>query len=425
MKYLKISNKGLLDIRLVQLMGGTTKANDKLKIGQFGTGLKYTLAFMLRNNIDFKIFINAIEVKLSTKKEIIRDTEFEIIYINGERTSITTNMGMDWSAWMIIRELWCNAIDEEESKNEIVEEITPSECFTEYYIQYVPDIQNVKDNWDKYFLFGKTPIMETERFSIYEGGESLRCYKQGVLIHEIKNTKAVFSYDIKDATLNELREMRYSCQHEIAECMPHLNKETVEILLNNLKGSFEEKMDFSGWFSTEYKDGWKQAIGNAKFIDYETYDRIIGKYPDLENQPIIKVPSGLFKRLVKAFPSISMLRASDKLNEFFEIYSENLNDRTKKCIKILEKVGYFIDPNLKIIYGIFGNKSIWAQVSFDDKEIRISENMETKSDFDLIKCLVEENEHYKTGFSDLTRELQTHFLELYCNLLLKTVNVLI
>jgi len=425
MKYLKISNKGLLDIRLVHLMGGTTKANDKLKIGQFGTGLKYAIAFMLRNNIDFKIFIDAVEVKLSTKKEIIRNTNFDIIYINGERTSITTNMGMDWSAWMIIRELWCNAIDEEESNNEVVEEIIPVECFTEYYIQYVPDIQNVKDNWNKYFLFGKKPIMETERFAIYEGGESLRCYKQGILIHEIKNRKAVFSYDIKDATLNELRQMSYTCQHEIAECMPHLNKETIEILLNNIKGSFEEEMDFSGWFSTEYGKGWKEAIGNAKFIDYETYDRIIEKYPDLENQPLVKVPAGLFKKLVKAFPSISMLRASDKLNEFFETYSDGLHDKVKKCVDLLEKSGYIMDANLKIIYGIFGNKQIMAQVSIDDKEIRLNQDLENMADSELIVCLIEENEHYKTGMTDCTRAFQTHFIKLYSNLLLKDVNVLI
>lgn len=35
MKYLKIQNKGLLDIRLVALMGGTTKADNQYKIGQF------------------------------------------------------------------------------------------------------------------------------------------------------------------------------------------------------------------------------------------------------------------------------------------------------------------------------------------------------------------------------------------------------
>jgi len=101
MKYLKISSKGLLDIRLVYLMGGTTKANDKYKIGQFGTGLKYTLSFLLRSNLHFKIFIGGQEVIITTVNETIRDTEFEIIHINGVKTSITTNMGYDWEEWML------------------------------------------------------------------------------------------------------------------------------------------------------------------------------------------------------------------------------------------------------------------------------------------------------------------------------------
>jgi hypothetical protein len=425
MKYLKIKNDGLLDLRLIYLMGGTTKANDKYKIGQFGTGLKYTLAFMLRNNIDFKIFIDGVEVKLTTKKEIIRDTEFEIIHINGDKTSITSNMGKDWKTWMIVRELWCNALDETNPVYEIVEEIIPEKGTTEYYIQLVPDIQNVYDNWDKYFIHDKTPIMDCENFAIYEGGETLRCYKNGVLIKEIEGKKAIFSYDIKNADLNELREMRYSASYEIAECLPFFDKKTVEIFLQNMKNTYEETLDYAGWFSTEYKDGWKEAIGNAKFCDYETYSKIVDRCPDLENQPIVKVPKGLFDKLQKSFPSISLLRSSDAMNSFFETYSDTLHDKVKKCISLLEKAGYYLDPNLKIIYGIFGNKKVMAEVHFDDKEIRLNQDLENMPDSELIVCLIEENEHFKTSFSDLTREFQTHFIKLYSNLLLKDVQVLI
>jgi hypothetical protein len=424
MKYLKISNIGLLDIRLVYLMGGTTKANDQYKIGQFGTGLKYSMAYMLRNNIDFKIFIDGMEIKLGIITENIRDTDFNIITINGEKTSITTNMGLDWSAWMIIRELWCNALDEVGGEYSIVDAITPSEGTTEYYIELTTEIINVYNNWSKYFIHGLIPIMEGDGFSIYSGGDALKIYKQGVLIHEEK-VKSVFNYDIADADLNELREARYSPSYYVMRCIPKFDRKTVEIFLENLKGKYEdETLDYTWFNNADFGEGWAQAIGAGKFCEYELYQRLVGKYPNLETQPIVQVSKGLFKRLIKQFPTISLVRASDKLNEFYETYSDSLHDRTQKCIKILEGVGYYIDPNLKILYGVFGNKSIWAQVSLDDKEIRISENMENKSDFDLIKCLIEENEHFKTGFEDLSREFQTHFLELYCGLLLKSVGVL-
>jgi len=425
MKYLKIKSTGLLDIRLVYLMGGTTKADDKYKIGQFGTGLKYTLAYLLRSNIIFKIFIAGKEVEITTKKETIRDTEFEIIYINGDKTSITTNMGNDWKAWMIIRELWCNALDEENPNNEITETFEPKKDTTEFYLQLTGEIQKVYDNWDKFFVHGKEPIMETEDFAIYEGGKSLRCYKQGVLIKSIKGKKSVFSYDFKDTPLNELREMQYTPSAEITHIFHKFDKKTVEIFINNIKDTCEADLDYSGYFTMDLGNGWKEAIGNAKVVDYETYSKIKDKNPELDNQPIVQVPKTLFKKMIKSFPNISLVRASDKLNEFFETYSDKLTDKIKKCMQILESVGYFVDPELKIITGIFGSKQIIAQVCLDSKEIHLNQDLENMADSDLIVALIEENEHYKTGFSDFTREFQSHFIKLYSNLLLKEVKVLL
>lgn len=206
---------------------------------------------------------------------------------------------------------------------------------------------------------------------------------------------------------------------------PKLNKKTVEILLNNIKDTYEESIDYSACWVGNFGNGWKEALGDAKFIDYDTYNIIKDKNPDIVNQAIVQVPKRLFKKLLKAFPSISMLRASDKLNEFYETYSDSFNDKIKKCISILERVGYYIDPNLKILQGVFGNKLIMGQVCLDTKEIMLNQDLEQLSDSELITVLIEENEHYKTGISDLTREFQTHFIKLYANLLLKSVNVLI
>jgi hypothetical protein len=425
MKYLKITNDGLLDLRLIYLMGGTTKANDEFKIGQFGTGLKYTMAFMLRNNIDFKIFIDGREIKLTTIAETIRDTKFEIICIDGVKTSITTNMGLDWETWMIIRELWCNALDEQNAANEITTEINPSPGKTEYYIQMVPDVTAVVNDWDKYFIHGREPIMDCKHFAIYPGGDSLRCYKRGVLIKEIEGQKAVFAYDFKNAELNELREMRFSAQWQITKVFPYFDQKTADVLVNNILDTFESTIDFHSYFCEKYGQGWRDAIGSAKIMDNETYEKIIDRIPAIKESAVVRVPKGLFKELIKHFPSISLLRASDKLNEFFETYSDVLHDKTAKCLKLLESVGYFVDPNLRIIYGVFGDKNIIAQVSIDDKEIRLSQDLESFSDSDLIVALIEENEHYKTGFMDCTREFQSHFIRLYSNLLLKNVHVLI
>ena len=54
MKYLKIKNNGVLDIRLVALMGGTTKANDEFKIGRADKSLFDVVAILIEENEHFK-----------------------------------------------------------------------------------------------------------------------------------------------------------------------------------------------------------------------------------------------------------------------------------------------------------------------------------------------------------------------------------
>jgi hypothetical protein len=48
-------NLGLIDLRAVQIMGLNAKES-KNPIGQFGTGLKYAIAVLLRNNCSVSIF---------------------------------------------------------------------------------------------------------------------------------------------------------------------------------------------------------------------------------------------------------------------------------------------------------------------------------------------------------------------------------
>ncbi len=73
MKHLIISNKGLLDITLLKLMGASTKTEDTSKIGQFGTGLKYAISYLLRTGNNFKFFIGEKEVIFTLKPIIIKD----------------------------------------------------------------------------------------------------------------------------------------------------------------------------------------------------------------------------------------------------------------------------------------------------------------------------------------------------------------
>lgn len=418
MKYLKLQNKGLLDLRLLSLMGGTTKSRDEFKIGQWGSGLKYTLAYLLKNNLDFKIYIGKELINISTEIEVIRDEEFEIICIDGKRTSVTTQMGGNaWLPWMIVRELWCNCLDEGEEVREITETPIGEEDKTTFFIQVTPDIKEVWDNWGNYFIHDEVPMSETDRYRIYSGGNAIRLYKQGVLIYEDKTNKSLFSYDIRDADINELREFRGTVSQQMTQALASANEKVISYYLENISEAFyEADMDYE-WY-TKFSNEWARVLGNTKLIHKEVVETILSRGLEIDTTSCLIVPKNVYKFLTKQFAGIGALRMADKVNEFFEIFDAELELRIKSALAILESCGYFIHPELKFIYGVFGDKRIWARVNTDTKEIMISEGIRDKSLFDVVSTIIEENEHFNTGFSDHTREFQQHFIDLFTKTLL-------
>lgn len=421
MKYLKIQNDGELDIRLVALMGGTTKANDKYKIGQFGTGLKYTLAFLFRNNLSFKIFCGENEVDVSTEIENIREQNFEIICINGQRTSITTQMGDDWQPWMIIRELWCNALDEGNAVREITNELVGKPGATTFFVQIDRQIQAVIDNWAKYFIHEQEAIFADSSYAIYPAGDKMCIYKQGVLVYEHPELKSVFSYDMKYADINELREFRGSLSHVVVNCLCGANEATARYFLENITESHYEgqtTMDYN-WF-VSFGSAWRNVIGTAKLIYQKALDDIKARGNAPDEAALIVVPEIVYKALTKQFEGIGALHVAEKIGEFYEDYNAQIEGKVKQALTILESCEYMIHPELEFVYGWFGDKTVMARVSLNDKKVFISQALLQKPLFYVISTLVEENEHFNTGMQDKTREFQQHFIDLYTRQLLAT-----
>lgn len=418
MKYLKIQNNGELDIRLIALMGGTTKSKDEFKIGQWGSGLKYTLAYLLKNNLDFKIFIGKNEVKIHTEVESVRDEDFEVICIDGKRTSITTQMGgAAWKPWMIVRELWCNALDEGGELKETTEVLDGKENTTTFYIQITLDIREVIINWDNYFIYDKEPMSETDSYRIYAGGNALRLYKQGVLIYEDISRKSLFSYDIRNADINELREFRGSVAAQMVYALSSASEKVISYFLENItEAYYEGGMDYE-WYQ-KFSESWKKVIGNSKLIHPKAIEHITSRGLEIDTVSCIVVPEKVYKFLTNQFAGVGALRTSDKVSEFYEIYDGKLELIIKQALAILESCNYFIHPELKFIYGVFGDKRVLAQINTDDKVVMVSESMINKSIFDVVSMIIEENEHFNTGYSDHTREFQQHFINLYTKTLL-------
>jgi hypothetical protein len=291
-------------------------------------------------------------------------------------------------------------------------------------VQVDNQIQEVLNNWSKYFIHEQEPIFKTNDYALYPAGDKMCIYKQGVLIYEHKSAKSVFSYDVSYADINELREFRGSPSWAMTKCLANANEKAVEHFLENVRGfhyEADETTDYN-WFES-FGQAWKNVIGNAKLIHQKALDTIIarGNTPDMTE--MILVPQVLYKKLTEQFPGIGALRVAALSGEFYEEYNKQCESKIKQGLTILEACNYVIHPELEFIYGFFEDKRTMATVNLDEKKIFISNCFVQKSLFSVVAMLIEENEHFNTGMSDETRAFQQHFIDLYTRQLLATNEV--
>jgi hypothetical protein len=110
--YLVFSNPGAMDMNLVKLLGVSVKeSNDPIHF--FCTCLKYEMATALRLGGAMTIYSDGERFDVRGRSMRLRDKEFTQVLLNDEPLGFTTELGKQWEAWMVVRELYSNALDEQ------------------------------------------------------------------------------------------------------------------------------------------------------------------------------------------------------------------------------------------------------------------------------------------------------------------------
>lgn len=426
MKYLRITNKGEIDIDALHLLGASTKRGDDSKIGFFGSGNKYALALLLRQKIAFHIFSGTSEVEIETRNTSFRDQSFDIMYINGERTSITTETGPKWELVDALRELWCNALDEGEA---IIQEFDGlphgMENMTSIFLPFEP-FRSIWESWDQYYTT-RTPIYSdfTGQGSIFERRHPTpRVYRKNVWCIDPSNLpgghdkipNSIFDYDLPYLPLDENRKLKEvwslksQLQHLWYDCKDvHLIR---RLLLSLSEWGLESDIFQSsmGWtMGPVWHDLRSELEGRI------TTRGLMGMVPSERKEKMLVLPLGLFEDLrdqLKIEPAHSgRARFGYKEVEM----SDALQERVAAWQDLMYKRG--INVIYRIACAEFSDDDILGCAETRTKTIVVSKKHETLSFNELCKTLMEEYIHLRYNVSDESRGMQEAMHEVILSLL--------
>jgi hypothetical protein len=120
------STPGLIPLESFTTFGVNAKPNSTNPFGYFGTGLKYAISVLLREEQEVVLYRGRDKYTFYLKREDFRDKQFSFVRMKLERWSIlgffgspqytklpfTTELGKNWKLWQAFRELETNTRDE-------------------------------------------------------------------------------------------------------------------------------------------------------------------------------------------------------------------------------------------------------------------------------------------------------------------------
>lgn len=416
MKYSIASTESMNVMGLV-LFGASTKRSDNNSIGQFGTGLKYSIATLLRNKIDFQIYIDGKEIKIITKTVSLGDQEFEQIWIDGQQTSLTTELGMHWETRHCLREVITNAMD---AKERIVTvDASPGVISkgTQFVFDINDEIQKFIDDYDMLFIEDRLPVFECSMGQIYEKikaspGDGI--YTKHVLCVDMPNRTTVFDYNHHNIKLSELRlaESNYEALSSIRALIGACtNKDVMRRILIAAadKESLESEMLNDLKYGYDNVTGLKSFCKDNLVVPIDEVDRLTEK--ERENAIFVseEAYSGLKHKCTGMQLPLCMTKEKDELTVI-----TNYDDTVLiRCLQMLGESGIHL-TKYDFAIARFANADV--QGCFHKGKIYLSVEV-LHIEHELLGTIVEEYIHRTHMVSDFTREFQNKAMDLIARII--------
>lgn len=294
-----IKNRGKIVPQDIILLGSSTKRGDDTKIGQFGSGSKFALSWLLRNDCKPLIFSGKDPISIETRMVEHRGHPRDVIYVAGENTNITTEFGLKWTAWMALRELISNAVDEGDEQVEVIYAGNGLDSFlddnTTIFIPLSDNIKDVMDNYKHYFAFERKPDYIGRNGCIYVKDTIglMNIYRKGIRCYDAIINSPV-DFNLADADITEDRLLENG--------MGEFDKRARLLLLECDDVSIIKKVimtpEYHNHFIGNLNDTWlaayQELINEGQQFTSNSYINILGTLVSNSH----KIPSGHYKKLI-------------------------------------------------------------------------------------------------------------------------------
>lgn len=428
-KYILIQNDGEIETNSFELIGASTKRGEKDKIGFFGSGLKYSISYMMRNRIHFRVFSGEVELKFSTIPEKLKNQYFDRICINGKPTSYTTRMGPTWTEdWFILREIYCNALDE--GGCQIVREtenINAASGKTRIYIKTSDKLREVIENWDSYFSMERDPIIKVDKvYTTFLGDSVIRqlvsiyrktkgtIYRKEIKVGERENLLYDYGFNYVDINEDRTAKNLHALPYIFSDLMAKFPSE--DYIASVLRsGSDRIPKDEYYALKTTNPDGkfsseWIEFSKNYILIIEEKAGKYVNEITNSKKE-VLLIPQQFAKKLKEQFSKINILgigRTIGNLGITEVPITPKMTYLLKDVLNSLKDMKYEVPYEINIVQ--FDVNEILGSADIKTKQIYLSEKIFNMGKREIAVTIIEEVEHIISGKTDETRDFQNHLI---------------
>lgn len=434
MSYIRISNKADKVNRLyLEKLGLSTKRDDDLTIGQFGSGSKFAPIAALRNGWEW---INVGEDDLGEYKMqyvVKEEGGIDCIYYlyNDELmkpSSFTLDAGvLSWdSEFQIFREAFSNALDEftscgNEYSIDVVDEVKFESGIFAVYLTASEELLQIISDFNKYFSIERSAIKvfdNNSKIFIPHDNEANFFYK-GVLVHTDKDSNKIpiFDYEFYNITLNEERRVRntYDIGARVAGMFAGLvSSDDTDISIAKI---LIQKANVDRWewsintfhidsyfYETEFsafRTAWFDLYGDSVAVSSELM-KFKSQFA-MRNHKVVEIKSEfLYKILEKVgVPCASSVLGDEVKYDFVEpeSYMKRMFDEAIMIVDLYTKDYSDIVNETKVFLPQGEQDSIYGVANMKERNVYISTrafcDMQT-----LVGTLIHEYDHIDSGFDD-------------------------